>query len=111
MTQYKIVNKTSHPITILDEENEVITRFGPAPAGMQARLKSITTKIAEIDGIPISKTKYGILEGIPEPQEDVYYIVSQLVKNHLPNRHDLLVPAEVVRNERGHIVGCRSLGK
>jgi hypothetical protein len=39
-----------------------------------------------------------------------YYIVSQLVKSALPNRCDLLVPAEVQRDEKGNIIGCRSLG-
>ena len=39
-----------------------------------------------------------------------YYIVSQLVKNALFSRKDLLVPAEVVRDEQGVILGCKSLG-
>ena len=39
-----------------------------------------------------------------------YYIVSQLIKSAFPERNDLLVPAEVVRDSSGNIVGCRSLG-
>lgn len=39
-----------------------------------------------------------------------YYIVSQLVKNALPHRRDLIVPAEVVRDDTGNIIGCRSFG-
>ena len=39
-----------------------------------------------------------------------YYIVSQLIKSALPKRVDLLVPAEVVRDDNGNIIGCRSLG-
>jgi hypothetical protein len=39
-----------------------------------------------------------------------YYIVSQLVKSALPHRFDLLVPAEIVRNSAGIIIGCKSLG-
>ena len=41
----------------------------------------------------------------------VYYIVSQIVKSALPNRADLLVPAEVVRDNAGNIIGCKSLGR
>ena len=41
----------------------------------------------------------------------VFYIVSQLVKNALPDRTDLLVPAEVVRDGNGNIIGCKSLGR
>lgn len=47
------------------------------------------------------------IQVIPE----VYYIVSQIVKSALPERHDLLVPAEVVRDEMGNILGCKSLGR
>ena len=41
---------------------------------------------------------------------ETFYIVSQLVKSALPNRSDLLVPAEMVRDEKGMIIGCKSLG-
>ena len=41
---------------------------------------------------------------------ETFYIVSQLVKSALPNRSDLLVPAEMVRDEKGVILGCKSLG-
>ena len=41
---------------------------------------------------------------------ETFYIVSQLVKSALPNRSDLLVPAEMVRDEKGAILGCKSLG-
>lgn len=33
------------------------------------------------------------------------------VKNACPVRKDLLVPAEVVRDADGNIVGCKSLGR
>jgi hypothetical protein len=39
-----------------------------------------------------------------------YFIVSQLIKSAFPDRHDLLVPAEVVRDSDGNIIGCKSLG-
>jgi hypothetical protein len=64
-----------------------------------------------MDGTPTSKTEFGKPEGLPELQEGVFYIVSQLVKSALPNRADLLVPAEVVRDQSGNIVGCKSLGR
>ena len=40
----------------------------------------------------------------------IYYIVSQLVKTANSDRKDLLVPAEVVRDNNGSIIGCRSFG-
>jgi hypothetical protein len=62
------------------------------------------------DGTPLTKTGFGDVEGLPEYKSGTYYIVSQIVKNALPKRWDLLVPAEVVRDSRGTIIGCKSLG-
>src|SRR4030042_444641 len=61
--------------------------------------------------IPTSRTEFGDVVGLSPQADGVYYIVSQLVKSTLPDRTDLLVPAELVRDERGNIVGCGSLGR
>ena len=53
------------------------------------------------------KQVFGELEGLPEPEKDVMYIVSLLVLES-SSRSDLVAPAtghkETVRNEKGHIV-------
>lgn len=103
-----IKNFTPHPITICNNAGEV-TRVIQSEG--LVRLKAVTVPAGEIDGIPVTKTEFGQPEGLPEFQEGTFYIVSQLVKAALPSRADLLVPAEVVRDEQGNIVGCKSLGK
>jgi hypothetical protein len=40
-----------------------------------------------------------------------YYIVSFMVKSASPGRKDLLVPNELVRNEKGIIIGCKSFSQ
>ena len=104
----KIENRTPHPVNILDENNNEIARFESAG---QIRLTAVVVAAEPIDGIPTSRTEFGAPEGLPEYNGGTYYIVSQLVKSALPNRGDLLVPAEVVRDESGTIIGCRSLGR
>jgi hypothetical protein len=42
--------------------------------------------------IPVSKTVYGEVEGVPEPKEGMVYIVSSLVKQQLPDRDDVVAP-------------------
>lgn len=106
MTQIK--NFTPHPITICNNAGEVIRVI--QPEGL-VRLKAVTVPAGEIDGVPVTKTEFGTPEGMPEFQEGVFIVVSQLVKTALPARSDLLVPAEVVRDEKGNIVGCKSLGR
>lgn len=105
MTQIK--NFTPHPISICNNAGEVVRVF--QPEGL-VRLRAVTVPAGEIDGIPVTRTEFGEPEGLPDFKEGTFYIVSQLVKSALPSRSDLLVPAEVVRDEKGNIVGCRSLG-
>lgn len=105
----KIVNMTPHPVNILDEENNEIATI-PA-SGKLIRLKSAVIRDGQMGKIPISKTVFGDPEGLPERNTGIYYIVSQLVKSACSSRDDLLVPAEVVRDTAGNIIGCRSLGR
>ena len=103
-----IINMTPHPVMILDEENKEIARFESAG---QIRLSSRTTQEESVYGIPTSRTVFGHPEGLPEYKERTFYIVSQWVRSALPDRTDLLVPAEVVRDPAGVIIGCHSLGR
>lgn len=104
----RVVNCTPHPVTIV--ENGVVVRTIPT-SGEVARLSVSTEPAGVVLGIPITRTVFGEPVGLPEPKLGTCYIVSQLVKNALPERDDLVVPAEVVRDAAGSIVGCRSLGR
>lgn len=103
-----IINMTPHSVHIVNGDNTVIKEY-PA-SGNQIRLKAETIIVGNIEGVPLSQTVFGEPVGLPEQSEGVYYIVSQLVKSALPFRKDLLVPAEVVRDAKGVIIGCKSLG-
>jgi len=104
-----LVNMTPHSISIVDENNSVI-KIIPT-SGNLIRLKSSTVDSGlSVDGVKITKTAFGEPEGLPGEQDGTYYIVSQIVKTALPNRKDLLVPAEMVRDTEGNIIGCKSLG-
>lgn len=103
-----IKNFTPHPIHIMDAEGNVLKTI--ASDGL-VRLKATTVDAGfTVEDVKITKTQFGEPEGLPEYEFGVFYIVSQLVKTALPEREDLLVPAEVVRDSNGNIVGCRSLG-
>lgn len=128
----QIVNMTPHSVNLLDENDQEVCVF--LASGKTIRLSVNTTPDEPISVagivIPTSKTVFGEVEGLPNYQElgwqpvfgsevvveyssdpKTYYIVSQLVKNALPHRRDLLVPAEVQRSKEGLILGCRSLGR
>ena len=103
-----IVNMTPHPVMIIDQTGNVVRRFESAG---QIRLASQTVTREAIEGIPTTSTVFGQAVGLPEATAGTYYIVSQLVKSAMPERSDLLVPAEVVRDSDGRIIGCQSLGR
>lgn len=102
-----ILNMTPHKVDVIDENNLIIFSF---PSSGTIRLEAKTVCVDGIGRIPLSKTIFGEPVGLPKYQEGTYYIVSQLVKSALPQRTDLLVPAEVIRDKEGNIIGCRSLG-
>ena len=104
-----IINKTPHSVEIVNGDGVVILSI-PSD-GQPIRLATKTVAQSDIEGIPTSITEFGECIGLPEFQEGTWYIVSQLIKAAFPNRKDLLVPAEMVRNKDGKILGCKSLGR
>ena len=103
-----LLNYTPHPITIVSSEGQVLRTI--QSSGL-VRLKASTVSAGmSINDIPVTKTEFGEPEGLPDFVEGTYYVVSQLVKSALPHRKDLLVPADVVRDSNGNILGCKSLG-
>lgn len=102
-----IQNKTPHEVTILNSDGE-IDQIIPAVKGEEWRLDEVTTLQGYINGIRVTKTVYRCSQ-LPEPKKGVWYIVSALFKLHYPERDDLLVPAEVIRNG-SKVEGCLSIG-
>lgn len=102
-----IINLTPHDIVVVDDNLNEVTRI--ASSGNIARCKATPVNAGDLDGIPLTRTEYGEVEGLPEAQDGVYYIVSALVRTRLPERKDLLSPGRQVRDDAGRIVGCQSL--
>lgn len=101
----EIINLTPHPINVLDTENkEIITLESKG----LARCTQETIVVGDINGIPLTSTTFGEVQDLPEEQEDKYYVVSRLVLVACKDRKDLLVPNDLVRDQDGKIIGCRS---
>lgn len=106
----KIINLTPHTINIVATNGEAIATF---PSQGIARVASKEEIIGELNGIPVTSTTYGEIEGLPAESENTVFIVSRLILSALEKqniiRHDLRVPGLQVRNEAGQVVGCKSL--
>lgn len=107
-----VCNLTPHDITLVRDEVKVLI---PA-SGKVCRVLTQTYdshNIVLLNGmtIPVVKTRFGEIEGLPPKQNGKVYIVSQIVRSALTakgeDRPDVVVPADLVRDDKGNIIGCR----
>lgn len=107
-----VVNLTPHEVVILDKAGAALVRLPSRRYARRATTTSPGEPASTPDGaVPIVDIEFGEVTGLPEPQPGVRYLVSWLTYHALPQRDDLLVPAEEVRGPGGAIVGCRALGR
>lgn len=102
-----IKNCTPHAINFVNDAGEVIRSI--EPSGIIPRVSSTIEVVGDIDGIPDEATNYGEVVDLPEKQDGVILVVSAMVASRLPDRDDLRIPGRQVRNDRGQIIGCKSL--
>jgi hypothetical protein len=50
----------------------------------------------------------GRVDGMPQPRQGTYYLVSQLIQSALPDRDDLLVPDSTLKRADRSVVGARA---
>lgn len=108
----KIVNLTPHKITFVTDKGNLSID----PSGELARVSAKVEETGHIYvtkfgiSVPITETTYGEVEGLPDPKENTIFVVSSLVAQRVPEREDVFIPSESVRDEKGRIIGCKSLG-
>ncbi len=109
----KLINLTPHPITIYNQDNNIVMNI--PPSGQVARVATIPKIVDSVNGVPIRQIEYGDIVGLPEPQPDTIYIVSTVVIIALRakgiNRMDVVSPDtnpdSSVRDSEGKIIGVR----
>lgn len=96
----KIINLTPHSVTV--DGKEIVS------SGV-ARLQEKNQPAGLIAGIPVVRQVRGKVEGLPDPQEGVWIIVSRPIFDGLPERKDLVAIGETVRDSDGKIIGAKNL--
>jgi len=103
----RLVNLTPHEIRVVKDDCEVII----PPSGGVARVKTEQVEVGSIDGIPVVKTEFGEVEGLPDPEPNTIYIVSSIVAQAVAGeREDVVAPdtgPTAIRDENGRIVAVR----
>lgn len=101
----RVINLTPLTLNVVSLDGEVVVM----PSEGVARVVTLTEEVSSICGFAVSKSTFGKVEGLPEPQDHTYYVVSRLVLQALPERNDLLFPGELVRDAEGNVIGCKGL--
>lgn len=108
----KLVNLTPHVLSFMPQgpDGPVVTI---PPSGIVARCATSRVQVdaVSLDGmtIPVNKTEFGDVTGLPDPQPGTIYIVSALVAQAQPARQDVFIVDDAVRDEQGRIIGARAL--
>jgi len=122
----RIINYTPHDVVLLDDKKNVLHTFKPQkrPVRMKTGVKTLAkfndmilfNQSCITCSIPVKQVTFGDAN-LPQPSgEDPtskdykgrYYIVSALVATRHPERTDFLMPHDVVRDEKGVVLGCKS---
>lgn len=107
----KIVNLAAHDVHLVDADGAVIRTF--EQSGVTARAAVTTEQLGAVDGVPLARTRYGAPTDLPEPEEGVLLIVSILTIQAAAAvgrvTSDLFAPADLVRDSRDRVIGCRAL--
>ena len=101
-------NFTPHNVVIVMNETKIVI-----PSDGIARVteaKTVAPSI-DVDGVIVEtfKSSFGEVENLPPQEEGVMVIVSAMAADAAKDRNDLLVPGELVRDNDGNIIGCKSL--
>jgi len=101
---------TPHAIHIADDAGNIIRTI--EPSGHVARVSVDQQVVGEIDGVPVVETRWGAVEGLPEPEPDTVYITSTLVMQAAKamGRTDVVSPdtgPTAVRDSEGRIIAVR----
>jgi|LakMenE01Jun11ns_1017448.scaffolds.fasta_scaffold9535796_2 hypothetical protein len=109
MNQVSIVNLTPHDITVISEGKSLVFPKVLKTARVSSKTEFLTNFDTPEMSIPLTQVVFGELEGLPEPIEGVFFIVSRIVREAAKDRTDLLVPQGLIRDENGQPIGCESL--
>lgn len=98
------INLTPHEVRVVSRtQTQIFSSQGIA------RVENFIEEMPELLGVPIFTEKLGQVTGLPDPDPEKIFIVSRVVRDALPEREDLMIPGDLVRDEKGAVIGCRGL--
>lgn len=109
---YTIKNLTPHEVVMCDEAGKEVAKY-PSMGVARAEFKDVPA--GEVCGFPVVRKEFGPTVDLPEPTEGTYYLVSlttaQAAKAEGRTTDDLLMTANLVRDDAGRVVGCKAFSR
>ena len=103
----RLINLTPHEIKIVGTSGEPLAVL--PPSGSVARVAVTREIVGDVGGVPVFRTAYGAVTGLPDEQPGMALVVSAIVRQAVPGRRDVFSPGELVRGVDGQPTGCRGL--
>ena len=101
-----LVNLTPHDIFVhygAGDTRRIVASATPA------RIEyAFQSKQTEVDGVTLKIILGSTVVGLPEKKESTTYIVSSLVKAYCKDRLDVVCPGDLVKEEGGRVIGCKT---
>ena len=107
----KIINLTPHTITFFDGTGKKVLTVEPSGQVARCVTSRVQVDTITVNGIsvPVNQTRFWEVFDLPDPQPDTIYIVSAIVAQAVPDRKDVFIVDDAVRDDQGRIIGVRAL--
>lgn len=102
----RLVNLTAHPVRLVGPSGVV-----ELPSAGLARVRERSRVVGSLGGVDLVETDFGDVEGLPEPQDGVTFVVSRFLALARPDRADLVFPSVELRDDEGRIIGAAALAR
>lgn len=100
------VNLTPHTINIVTSEGTLAF----APSGTVARVQAENQFVGYCENqVALYRTKFGEVINLPDPDDNIIFLVSALVRTAASERPDIASPGDLVRDDAGNVIGCKGL--
>ncbi len=104
-----IINLTPHVVSVVSETGSIVAEY---PSMGVARATQSDSPCGTLEGIPLVRSEFGVVEGLPEFVSGTWYVVSAITataaRTEGRTTEDLLLTSGPVRDADGRIVGCRA---
>ena len=104
-------NLTAHPVMIVGERDSIVLPASSSPPRISDEIARSTSVVVDQVHIPVCDVAAGTVSGLPEPQDGVLFVVPRIVAAACPDRTDLVIPFDDVRDHAGRVIGCRALAR